>query len=75
MQHGFSNQQRYWTSNDENAIWYDHEHSNWKISERHSLGTTYTQAAGEGVCSVCEVEITPVIDNTFEFPAFDAETP
>ena len=26
-------------------------------------------------CSVCEVEITPVIDNTFEFPAFDAENP
>ena len=26
-------------------------------------------------CSVCEVENTPLVDNTFEFPAFDAETP
>ena len=42
MQHGFSNQQRYWTSNDENAIWYDPEYSNWKISGIQNLGTTHT---------------------------------
>ena len=26
-------------------------------------------------CSVCEVENTPLVDNTFEFPAFYAKNP
>ena len=26
-------------------------------------------------CSVCVVDGTPLVDNTFEFPAFDAENP
>ena len=46
---------------------------NYGILVSHFFGKNFVKA--QRGCSVCEVEITPVIDNTFEFPAFDAETP
>ena len=42
MQYGFTKKQRYWTSNDENAIWYDPQYNDWKISGIQNLGTSYT---------------------------------
>ena len=47
----------------------------WLSDHKRSLSMQILIGMCSVCCSVCEVEITPVIDNTFEFPAFDARNP